>query len=185
MKIDHIQSSIQMKILLVTLLILIGITGIVFGPRIYKDIQKKRNYANTYAIQNVESSKDIRVHNAEYTDGARIILYDHHNWECITWQLVEIENNIFLLKNLYTQKSFQPSSAPVAGVTLWQQTLGGSRLQYWEFLKQSDGSFLIRLKDTELYLTVTSNENNSDIVLMPLQGSAKQNWRLIRQNPII
>lgn len=174
-----------MKVTLIILLILIGILVVVFGPRIYKDIQKKRNYANTYAIQNVGSGKDIRVHNAGNSNGTKIILYDHHNWECITWQLIELEENVYLLKNLYTQKSFEPSSASVAGVTLWQQTMGGSRLQYWEFVKQAGDSYLIRLKDTELYLTATSGENDSDIVLMPKQDSDNQLWRLIQQNPII
>ena len=174
-----------MKIAFIILVVLIAVTAFVFGPRIHKDIQKKRNYANTYAIQNVASGKDIRVHDAGNDDGTRIILYDHHNLECITWQLIELEENEYLLKNLYTQKSFQPSSTPTAGVTLWQQTLGGSRLQYWEFIKQSGDSYLIRLKDTELYLTSTSDENDSDIVLMQKQDSDSQRWRLIRQNPII
>ncbi len=174
-----------MKATVIILLILIGLSAIVFAPRIIKDIQKKRNYANTYAIQNVGNGKDIRVHNAGNADGTKIILYSHHNWECITWQLIELEENVFLLKNLYTQKSFEPSTVPAAGVTLWQQTLSGSPLQYWKFIKQSDETYLIRLKDTELYLTVTSDENDSDIVLMPLQESENQKWRLMRQNPIM
>lgn len=177
--------GLPMKATLIILLILIGISAIVFAPRIYKDIQKKRNYANTYAIQNAGNGKCIRVHNAGNNDGTKIILYDHHNWECITWQLIGLEENVYLLKNLYTQKSFEPSSAPVAGVTLWQQTLGGSRSQYWEFVEQPGENYLIRLKDTELYLTATSDENDSDIILMPKQDSQSQLWKLIRQNPII
>jgi hypothetical protein len=140
---------------------------------------------NTYAIQNIGTGKDIREHNAGNDDGTKIILYSHHNWECITWQLIQLEGETYLLKNLYTQKSFEPASSPQAGVSLWQQTLGGSLLQYWEFIKQPDETYLIRLKDTELYLTVTSDENDSDIVLMPKQDSDKQLWRLVRQNPVI
>lgn len=174
-----------MKIALIVLLILIGLSAIVFTPRIIKDIKKKQNYANTYAIQNVETDKCIRPHDAENEDGTKIISYSHHDWECITWQLIGLENDVYLLKNLYTQKSFQPSSTPKAGVNLWQQTLGGSPLQYWEFIKQSDETYLIRLKDTELYVTVTSDEDDSDIVLMPKQDSKSQLWRLVRQNPII
>jgi len=169
----------------IVIIVVFVIATIVFGPRIYKDIQKKQNYANTYAIQNVGSSKDIRVYNAANDDGTKIILYSHNNWECITWQLIGLEDNTYLLKNLYTQKTFEPSASPEAGVGLWQQTLGGSRLQYWEFIKQSDETYLIRLKDTELYLTTTSDKNNSDIILMPKQDSDNQRWRLIRQNPIV
>ena len=42
-----------MKATLIALLILIVLSAIIFAPRIYKDGKKKRNYANTYAIQNV------------------------------------------------------------------------------------------------------------------------------------
>jgi hypothetical protein len=174
-----------MKIAFFVQLGLIVIVVVVFGPRIHKDIQKKRNFANTYAIQNVETGKNIRVYNAENIDNTKIILYSHNNWECMTWQLIELENNTFLLKNLYTQKTFEPSSVPKSGAGLWQKTLGGSRLQYWEFIKQLNDTYLIRLKDTELYLTVCSDENNSPIILMPLQNSDKQLWRLVRQNPIV
>lgn len=103
----------------------------------------------------------------------------------MTWQLIELDQNLFMLKNLYPQKTFKPSDALVSGVTLWQQTLGGSRMQYWEFIKQADESFQIRLKDTELYLTTTSDENNAEVVLMSKQDSNNQRWILIRQNPII
>jgi len=174
-----------MKIAFFILLGLIIIAAIVFGPRICKDIQKKRNYTNTYAIQNVGTEKCIRPYNAENNDGTKIISYTHHDWECITWQLIGLKDNIYLLKNLYTQKSFQPSSTPKPDVTLWQQTLGGSPLQYWEFIKQANETYLIRLKDTELYITATSDENDSDIILTSRQGSNRQLWRLIRQTPII
>ena len=167
------------------LLALIVISIIVFGPRISKDIKKKRAYENTYAIQNIATDKVLRPYNAGNDDGTKIIQYSLNNWECLTWQLIGLEDDTFLLKNLYTQKSFQSSSSPESGVTLWQQTLGGSRLQYWEFVKQSDDTYMIRLKDTELYLTATSDENNSDIILMPRQNSDMQQWRLVRQNPIV
>jgi hypothetical protein len=169
----------------IVIIVLFAIAAFMFGPRIYKDIKKKQNYQNTYAIQNVATGKDIRIYNAGNDDGTKIILYSHHNWECITWQMIELDENTYLLKNLYTQKTFEPSSIPEQGVSLWQQTLGGSRLQYWEFIEQPDETYLIRLKDTELYLTTTSDENNSDIVLMPKQGSDNQLWKLIRQNPIV
>lgn len=55
-----------MKATLIILLVLIAIAAVVFGPRIHKNIQKKRNYANTYAIQNLGNGKDIRVHNLYY-----------------------------------------------------------------------------------------------------------------------
>ncbi len=174
-----------MIILLSALLIALLISVSKYAPWICFGKKMKSNYENTYAIQNVGTGKDIRVYNVGVENETEIILYSHNEWECLTWQFIQLEENVFLLKNLYTQKSFEPSTVPVAGVNLWQQTLGGSPLQYWEFIKQSDETYLIRLKDTELYLTVTSDENDSDIVLMPKQDSDKQLWRLVRQNPIV
>lgn len=174
-----------MKIAFFSLLALIIVVAVVFGPRIIKDIKKKQNYANTYAIQNIGTGKCIRPYNAGNEEGTNIISYDLNNWECITWEMIELDKNTYLLKNLYTQKTFEPSVSPESGVGLWQQTLGGSRLQYWEFIEQSGDTYLIRLKDTELYVTATSDKNDSDIILMPRQDLDSQRWRLIRQNPII
>ncbi|MFT3995365.1 MAG: RICIN domain-containing protein [Dysgonomonas sp.] len=174
-----------MKITLISLLIVLTLFVLVLGLYIYKDLKKKQNYANTYAIQNVATNKCIRPYNAGNADSTKVISYSLHNWECITWQLIELEDNAYLLKNLYTQKSFEPASTPVDGTGLWQQTLGGSRFQYWEFIKQDDETYIIRLKGTELYLTTISDENNSAIIISVKDDSKNQLWRLIRQNPII
>ena len=166
------------------LLIVVILFVLMFGHRIYHGYVKKRDTVNTYAIQNIKTGKDIRVYNAGLADETKIILYSHHSWECITWQFIQIEGDTFLLKNLYTQKTFQPSESPNAGVTLWQKPLGGNKHQFWEFIKQADETYLIRLKDTELYITISAENNHSDIILMPLQNSADQQWKLIEQHPI-
>ena len=172
------------RILFFSLFGLVVLFALAFGHRAYNGYLKKKNTVNSYAIQNIKTGKNIRVHNAGINDETKIILYSHHNWECMTWQFIKLEGDTYLLKNLYTQKTFRPSLSPVAGVDLWQQPLGGDNFQYWEFLKQSDEAYLVRLKDTELYITVSSDENNSPIILMPLQNSTGQQWRLIEQHPL-
>lgn len=175
-----------MKKYLFGLLVLLGLpVALLLMSRFYKDINKKLSYANTYAIQNVRTGKNIRAYNAGIDDGTKIILYGHAKWECMTWRFIRLDDNTYLLQNLYTQKTFQPLSPPESGVGLWQQPLGKSHLQYWEFIKQQDDTYLIRLKDTELFVTVSSDENNSSIVLMQKQGSDSQRWRLIRQTPLV
>lgn len=173
------------KILLVILAILGLIFIIAISFRIRKDVRKKLNFVNTYAIQNVETKNTIRPFNANIENGVEIISYPHNNWECITWEFIEIEPNIYLLKNLYTQKTFQPASNPKSGVGLLQHNLGGTSLQYWEFIKQTDETYLIRLKGTELYVTASSNKTNSPIILLPKKGSKNQLWKLINQTPWI
>lgn len=159
--------------------------SVVLGQRIYHSYQMKRSSVNTFAIQNTKTNMNIRVYNAGIKDGERIILYRHANWECMTWQFIKLEDGSYLLKNLYTQKTIQPSSTPEEGVALWQQPLEANSIQYWEFIEQADKTYLIRLKGTELYITVSSDESNTDIILMPMQNSPEQQWRLIEQHPVV
>lgn len=173
------------KMLLFTPLILLILIMAVFGPRVRKDIKKKLNFENTYAIQNVETALNIRPFDATIYNDTPVIQYKHQNWECITWEFIKLDDNTFLLKNLFTEKTFQPKSAPKDGVEIWQKSLGGTKLQYWEFLKQPDNTYLIKLKDFNLYLTASSKEINSAIVLKPLQNINAQKWKLIKQNPWI
>jgi hypothetical protein len=78
----------------------------------------------------------------------------------MTWQFINVEGETYQLKNLYTSKTLQPSSKPELGVILCQQPLKKDSLQYWEFIKQPDETYLIRLKDTNLYVTISSDKTN-------------------------
>jgi hypothetical protein len=172
-------------ILIASLGFLLTFLLIAVSFRVRKDIKKKLNFENTYAIQNVETGNALRPYNANIGNGVDLISYPLKNWECITWEMIEIEDNTYLLKDLFTEKTFQPKSKPKSGVTLWQKSLGGNPYQYWEFLKQSDENYLIRLKGTKLYITVSSNKINSPIILMPKQNNKSQLWKLVRQTPWI
>ncbi len=165
------------------ILLILGVTPFVY--RYIKDIRKKLSYTNTFAIQNVQTGKDIRVQNANYHNNARTILYGHHNWECITWEMIKLEENTYLLKNLYTEKTFEPISTPKSGVGLWQKPMGGRDYQYWEFIPQANDTYLIRLKGTELYITISSEDEDTPLILVPKQNSKSQLWKLIRQSPWI
>ncbi|WP_152616816.1 RICIN domain-containing protein [Flavihumibacter solisilvae] len=165
--------------------IVLIVTQVAISTRVRKDIKKKLAFQNTYAIQNVSSGMCVRPLDAGYKNGNEIIAYNHKDWECVTWEMIEIGDSAFLLKNLFTEKTFQPKSGPKPGVGLWQQTLGGTPLQHWEFIRQPDETYLVRLKSTELYLTISSKAENAPIVLMPLEKSDRQRWKLIRQTPWI
>lgn len=173
------------KIIFIALVLLVLVAAVPIVFRIRKDIKKKLQFENTYAIQNVETEKALRPKDANYENGVELISYPLKDWECITWEMIEIDTNTFLLKDLFTEKTFQPKSEPKEGVGLWQQSLGGSPLQHWEFLKQTDDTYLIRLKETNLYITASSSETDSPIILMTKQDSKKQLWKLVRQTPWI
>lgn len=175
-----------MKTVILTIIALIFLLFLIaVSFRVRKDIKKKLNSENTYAIQNVETGNALRPYNANIENGVNLISYPIKNWECITWEMIEIDENTFLLKDLFTEKTFQPKSEPKSGVGLWQQSLGGSKLQHWEFLKQEDENYLIRLKGTELYITISSAKTNSSVILLPKQNRKTQLWKLIKQTPWI
>ncbi len=108
--------------------------------RVQKDIKKKLNFEKTYAIQNVMTGKALRPFDAHIENDVEIIFYLLKNGECIIWEFIEIAENTHLLKDLFTEKTFQPKAEPKEGMGLWKKSLGGSTLQYWEFLKQTDGN---------------------------------------------
>lgn len=138
----------------------------------------------TFAIQNVESKKDLRPKDPRYSDTINIVAYKHHNWKCETWDFIHIESNTYQLRNLYSLKTFESETIPKEKSTLRHKDFTSNQdNQYWEFLKQSDSTYLIRSKDSELYLTISSKETNSNIILMPLQNSDAQRWTLIEQKP--
>ncbi|MGX5690291.1 RICIN domain-containing protein [Arcticibacter tournemirensis] len=175
-----------MKIIIKSTLALVFIGFIVMiSFRVRKDIKKKLQFENTYAIQNVATRKALRPLNANYQNGVEIISYPLQDWECITWEFIEIDKNTFLLKDLYTEKTFQPKFKPGNGVGLCQQSLGGSSLQYWEFIKQVDETYLIRLKGTDLYITASSDKTDSPIVLKAKSNDKKQFWKKVKQTPWI
>ena len=128
----------------------------------------------TYAIQNVKTGKNLRPYEAGRQDGNQIVLYDHVEWKCMTWDFMNAEGNTYQLKNLLTSKTFEPSGPPKAGCSLEQQKLVLDNLaQEWDFIGAGKESYNIRLKGTELYITVgdASGKTNSAIILQPKQNS--------------
>ncbi len=105
-----------MKTATITFLALVLLVElIVLGPRLYKDYHKKKQYKNTFAIVNVQSGLALRPMDANYRDEVPLITYGLYDWECITWEMIGVDSpNTYLLKNLYTQKTFEPSGEPRA-----------------------------------------------------------------------
>lgn len=144
---------------------------------------KAQEARETYAIQNVQTGKNLRPYAAGIADGNGIVLYDHWSWKCMTWQFVKVDEDTYQLRNLHTLKTIQPSGTGRGNTTLWQQPLGASKAQQWQFIRDADDTYRIRLKGSDLFITISSEKTNSPIVLMPLQNSTAQQWRLVKQDP--
>lgn len=165
---------------LILIIIVIGLAGCALAMTIFSST---RHLQHIYGIQNIKTGKGLRPYNAYWWTGNPLILHKFKNWKCMTWQFTEVEKNTYRLRNLSTKKSFEAITVGNEGSGLWQQQLKTDNVQYWEFLKQTDSTFLIRQKGTELYLTISSEKENSAIQLMPKSNSAEQLWRLIEQHP--
>lgn len=140
--------------------------------------------SGTYAIQNTVTNKNLRPYDAGGDNGNRIVLYNHVEWKCMTWNFKHVSDSVYQLKNLFTSKTFQSKDIPAKeGSTLEQQPLSNSTAQQWVFVKVSDNTYRIRLKDTALYITASSAQTNSNIILQAKQKDALQMWRLVAQNP--
>lgn len=174
-----------MKATFFILLALVLIAAIVLGPRLRKDVKKKQQYQNTFAIQNVGTGLCLRPLDAHYEEGVPLVLYPLHNWECITWQIIRLEGNACLMKNLYTQRTFMPDGVPNEGVSMRQAVMGGDTSQLWVMEADGEGTYRIHLRDNDLYLTAPSSETNARPVLRKQSGDDSQLWRLVSQNPIV
>jgi len=138
----------------------------------------------TYAIQNTVTGKNLRPYEAGGQNGNRIVLYDHEEWKCMTWDFIPAGDNSYRLRNLFTSKTFQPKENPaIVGSELVQQPISTSASQQWEFFNAPNECFYIRLKGTELYITASSSQTNSNIILREKQSNALQLWKLVAQNP--
>ena len=160
--------------------ILLLVAGIFF----LSSFTAAQTISGTYAIQNSVTGKNLRPYDAGSQNGNRIVLYDHVEWKCMTWKFISMGDNTYQLKNLFTSKTFQPKEMPAKdGSTLEQQPISNTDSQLWEFIGAPDNSFYIRLKGTELYVTTSSSQTNTNIILQKKQGNAMQLWRLVAQNP--
>ncbi|WP_428663979.1 RICIN domain-containing protein [Runella sp.] len=147
---------------------------------------KAQEIKGTFAVQNVATQKNLRPYEAQKAEGNRIVLYDHREWKCMTWDFQHKTDNVYQLKNLFTAKTFQTETQPKAGDKLIQKTLINDDLQQeWEFIKEAENQYSIRLKNTNLYVTAADSNgaDNSAIILQEKQKSDLQRWKLVAQTP--
>ena len=140
----------------------------------------------TYAIKNVKTGMLLRIKDANSKNGTPLVAYDPQNWKCMTWDFQSKGENTYQLKNLYTNKTFQPVGEAKDTAVLEEQPLviDASNQQY-EFIKVKKDTYLIRLKSTELYLSPADPEGstNSPILLTNKKDTPLQQWSIYLQNP--
>lgn len=140
----------------------------------------------TFAIKNVENGMLLRVKDANKTNGTPLVAYTPVNWKCVTWDFKHVEGKTYQLQNLFTSKTFQPVQKASPGTALEQQPISPQQpSQQYEFIPVEKNVYLIKLKDTDLYVTPSDAEGavNSAIMLEKKKNTKNQYWTLYEQHP--
>ncbi|MES2425371.1 MAG: RICIN domain-containing protein [Bacteroidota bacterium] len=139
-----------------------------------------------YAIKNVKTGMLLRVKDAHSKNGTPLVAYYPENWKCMTWDFKKTDANTYQLRNLLTNKTFQPVAAANTDVAFDEQPLvPNDAKQQYEFIPVKKDTYLIKLKGTDLYITPADpkGEVNSAIVLAAKKGTPDQQWFIYEQAP--
>ncbi len=146
-----------------------------------------QNIKGTYAIKNVSTGMLLRVMDANKKNETPIVAYSPTNWKCMTWDFNQVEGNTYLLRNLFTNKTFQPQKGEVTeGTALEQQPISNSEnTQQWEFISAANNTYMIKLKGSDLYITPSDKNGtvNSKIILAKKKDDKTQYWTIYEQHP--
>jgi hypothetical protein len=139
-----------------------------------------------YAIKNMQTGMLLRIKDANSKTGTPIVAYYPENWKCMTWDFKKTAANTYQLRNLFSNKTLQPTALAGANVPFDEQPLvPGEAKQQYEFIPVKKDTYLIKLKGTDLYITPADpkGEVNSAIVLAAKKGTPDQQWFIYEQAP--
>lgn len=149
-------------------------------------VSQGQKIKGTYAIKNVKTGMLLRIKDANDRNGTPLVAYNPQNWKCMTWEFQNKGGDTYQLKNLYTNKTFQPLGQEKDHTIIEQQPLvADASNQKYEFIEIKKDVYLIRLRSTELYLTPADPEGstNSAILLTNKKDALLQQWTIYPQNP--
>jgi len=138
-----------------------------------------------YAIKNVQTGLLLRIKDANSNNGTPLVSYTPQNWKCMTWRFMHVDGNTYQLQNLFSSKTFTPIAGKVEdGTALEEQPLSLSgKTQQYEFIAIGNNTYLIKVKGADLYVTATSSEVNSKIILSKKDDLQNQQWTIYTQEP--
>ncbi len=141
----------------------------------------------TFAIKNVETGMLLRIKDANGANGTPLVAYSPVNWKCVTWDFKHVDGQTYQLRNLFTNKTFQPQKGVAAeGVLLEQQPMVMSQAsQQYDFIAVEKNVYLVKATGSDLYLTPVDKEGATDtgIMLAAKNGTKLQQWTIYLQKP--
>jgi hypothetical protein len=143
--------------------------------------------ATTYQIRNMKYRELLRPRDANSANGTPIVLYPDQPWKCMTWQLQQVSESVFCLKNLFTSKTFCSGADTNALSSVSQVPLGKTLVasSAWQFTRLEDGSYKISDSKSGKVLTAAKSPEQSEarIVVSSWQNLDEQKWVLIKLDP--
>lgn len=158
-------------------LLLIGICAINVNAQVIK---------GTYAIKNAATGMLLRIRDANTANGTPVVGYNPVNWKCMTWDFQHTDGNTYQLRNLFSGKTLQPQQTPAENATMEEQPLvNNAPGQQYEFIPATKDNYFIRLKGTDLYLSLANNTGatNTPVILVTKKESLLQQWTIYEQHP--
>ncbi len=73
-----------MKKYLLPIALVLTIAVVAKSQEIKSTCAIQKGIKSTYAVQNVKTGKNLRPYNAGIDNGNKIVLYNHHEWKCMT-----------------------------------------------------------------------------------------------------
>jgi len=161
------------------------ILWLLMGLQLLAQRGNAQSIRGTYAIQNVKTGLVLRIQGAKTQNGTPLVAYPPTNWKCMTWDFQHVAGDTYQLRNLFSDKTFQPQAAADAPKLEEQPLKPGSSQQQWEFIPVSANTYRIKLTGTNLYVTPADADGavNSRMVLRPKADGSLQYWTLHEQHP--
>ena len=144
--------------------------------------------ATTYQIRNVKYGDLLRPRDANHANGTPIVLYSAQPWKCMTWRLQPAGETAFLVRNLFTGKTFHAAfatNAQPADVTQVPLPKNASEGPAWRFVLLDDGHYKITDDKSGKVLTAVkkTGEYSAIIAVAPWSNLDDQKWTLEKIDP--
>jgi hypothetical protein len=143
--------------------------------------------ATTCQIRNVKHQELLRPRDANNANGTPIVLYPAQPWKCMTWKLQPAGESAFLLRNLFTAKTFSAAadaSGPHQPVTQVPLAKDGEGAPKWQLTRLEDGSYKIIDSKSGKALTALKEVGSSlKIIVAAWENKAEQKWELLPIDP--
>lgn len=132
--------------------------------------------AQNFHLINVKTSTALRAMGSPHKNGEPLALVAYSGEEQQIWTIHEVERRYYAIRSVHTRQCLDVEYGSTAHqTTIHQYRFENKDNQKWALYLNNDGSYRIRAKHSELYLSVT----DGGIKQMPEDDHQNQGWWLV------